>query len=332
MGCVSMTKAQFANGKLTAKNMNNAINSAMVELEPVMSEYKKVGWDQAVGASGTINAIRSVISNLQDSDEITLDALNLVRAEVEKAEKIENLNLDGLAEERKPVFPGGLAILIAIFQALQIESMTTSQGALREGCIFDLIGRQHQDDARDHTVNSLMERFSVDRAQARQVRETSIAILSQVAKRWELTTSEAKSMISWAADLHEIGMDLSHSGFHKHGAYMVENMDLPGFSKSDQRELAILIRTHRRKISPEMFAENSHALTRLSVILRIATLMHRNRSQESPPHIEASATAKQLKLTIDDQWLAQHPLTALDLEQEQAYLEPLGIKLQVQTS
>ena len=332
MGCVSMTKAHFANGKLTAKNMNNAINSAMVELEPVMSEYKKAGWDQAVGASGTINAIRSVISNLQESDEITLDALNLVRAEVEKAEKIENLNLDGLAEERKPVFPGGPAILIAIFQALQIESMTTSQGALREGCIFDLIGRQHQDDARDHTVNSLMERFSVDRAQARQVRETSIAILSQVAKRWELTTSEAKSMISWAADLHEIGMDLSHSGFHKHGAYMVENMDLPGFSKSDQRELAILIRTHRRKISPEMFAENSHALTRMSVILRIATLMHRNRSQESPPHIEASATAKQLKLTIDDQWLAQHPLTALDLEQEQAYLEPLGIKLQVQTS
>ncbi len=336
MGCVSMTNQCFANGKITRASLNRAVNTAMVELEPMMARFISNGWDEVIGTSGTINTIQAAIKGTSNQDEITKIGLDELKDLVLSAKKMDELELPGLADERRPVFVGGLAILIAIFKALEIESMATSQGALREGLIFDLIGRQHQDDTRDHSVNGLMERFGVDQSQARQVRETAIGLLSQVATKWELTSVEAKHSISWAADLHEIGMDLSHAGYHKHGAYMIENMDLPGFSRSDQQQLATLVRNHRRKIVDEMFSASDPSQIRLAVLLRISALLHRNRSHESLPHIEATidgeGDTESLTLTVPKKWLRQHPLTALDLEQEAIYLKSVDILLAVNTA
>ncbi len=329
MGCVSMTQRYFADGKLGNANMDRAINSAMVELEPIMANFVDAGWDQAIGTSGTINTLQAVLQNLYETDEITAAALQELRAHITTFKRIEQLDLPGLSEERRPVFVGGLAILLAAFKALNMDSMATSQGALREGLIFDLLGRQHHDDARDRSVNGLMERFGVDPAQARHVRETSISLISQVAKDWNLTSATCKHMITWAADLHELGMTLSHAGFHKHGAYMIENMDLPGFSRSDQQQLALLVRHHRRKISPDLYTGDDPTLLRLCIILRIATLLHRNRAHDAPPHIEACAGPGEINLVIPEMWLLEHPLTALDLEQERHYLAPTNTRLTV---
>lgn len=329
MGCVSMTRRYFTNGKFDNANMDRAINSAMVELEPIMANFVDAGWDEAIGTSGTINTLQTVLHNLYGTDEITAAALQELRAHISAFKGIDQIELPGLSEERRPVFVGGLAILLAAFKALNIDSMATSQGALREGLIFDLVGRQHHDDARDRSVNGLKERFGVDPTQARHVRETSISLISQVAKDWNLTSTSCKHMISWAADLHELGMTLSHAGFHKHGAYMIENMDLPGFSRSEQQQLAVLVRNHRRKISPDLYTNDDPTLLRLSIVLRIAALLHRNRSHDAPPHIEACAGADELNLVIPEIWLLQHPLTALDLEQEKRYLASTNTLLMV---
>ena len=336
MGCVSMTNECFENGKITRTNMARAINTARVELEPIMAQYVSIGWQEAIGTSGTINSIQAAIKGISKQDEITAVGLRKLQDFVLAEKRIDDLRLPGLTEERRPVFVGGLAILIAVFEALEIESMTTSQCALREGLIFDLIGRQHQDDARDHSANNLMERFGVDQSHARQVRETAIDLLSQLATQWDLTSAEAKHLISWAADLHEIGMDLSHAGYHKHGAYMIENIDLPGFSRSDQQQLAILVRNHRRKLLNDMFPTSDPTQIRLAVILRISALLHRNRSHESLPHIAVSIStdgdSQQLVLTLPKKWLYQNPLTALDLEQEAQYLKSAGITFTVKTT
>ena len=328
IGCVSTTQRHFTDGRITQKFMKAAKNDALVELEPVAAQFTDTGWDGAVGTSGTINAVHDVLAALQSGDGgITREGLELLTARLVDFGEISNINLDGLADERKAVFPGGVAILSAIFQALDIHSMSTSQTALREGLIFDLMGRQHQEDARDQTVQHLIERYNIDRVHARQVRETTIGLLSQVARNWALTDPDCKHMISWAASLHEIGMEISHSGYHKHGAYLLENMDMPGFSRSDQAGLATLVRNHRRKLVIESYDEHNPTLLRLTILLRLAAVLHRNRSHAALPHVEASIQKDKLTLNFPSGWLDAHPLTVLDLENEAAFLAQAGIRL-----
>lgn len=326
MGCVSMTQLHFADGKITAKAFKGAINHAMVELEPVAAAYQNLGWESSVGASGTINAVRSVLSARHQRDDISLLELEELMQTLIGFGDTDDIDLDGLADERKAVFPGGVAILLAVMQTLQIENLDTSQGALREGLIYDLIGRQHHTDIRDHTVQDLTRRFSIDNTQARQVRESAIALLSQVAADWSLTAPECKQLIAWAADLHEIGMDISHSGYHKHGAYLIENMDMPGFTRWEQQQLAILIRNHRRKLVTSQFEDQPETLLRLTVLLRLSVVLHRNRASTTLPHVAVKASDNELTISVDDAWLADHPLTALDLLNESNLLRSVNIE------
>lgn len=328
MGCVSMSQRFFSDEKIDKKSMQAAINYALLELEPVAHDFVAQGWESSVGASGTINAVREVLSNLTGTDLITAEGLKQIRSEMIEAGSIERLNLPGLADERKAVFPGGVAILSAVFEALGIAEMTAAQAALREGVIYDLLGRKHEDDAREHTVRSLIQRYRIDDVHARNVRETAIGLLSQVAMEWQLTAAQHKLILSWAASLHELGMDISHSGYHKHGGYLLENMDLPGFSRSEQKQLSVLVRAHRRKLLPELF-ETQAELLKLSVLLRLAAVLHRSRSDESLPHVELKTKNQNLTLSLPEDWLASHLLTVEDLARETSYLQNLDITLQV---
>jgi len=333
MGCVSMSQRHFAKGKLTESAMQTAINDALVELEPLTRAFTETGWDTAIGASGTINAVLDVVQAEFDAPTITREALSQLADKLIEAEHIDQVNLRALSDERRPVFPGGLAILIAIFDALNVDTMTTAQSALREGLIYDLLGRQHEEDARERTVTNLKQRYHVHDTQARQVRETAIGLLSQVAMDWDLRDPEHKHSLAWAADLHEIGMDISHAGFHKHGEYLLANMDMPGFSRSNQSQIALLVRAHRRKLFAEWFDKADPTQLRLTVLLRLAALLHRNRSHEALPHVSiaVSPTAKgdKVVLSVPKAWMAAHPLSQLDLDQEAKYLTAVNVRLSV---
>lgn len=332
MGCVSYSQRFFADGVIGDKAMRDALIAARLELQGIAHDFSELGWEQAVGASGTVRAVGEVVQAMGWSEDgITLESLRRLAAELVKAGHIDNLKLAGLKEERLPVFPGGVAVLQAIFEELPISKMQVSDWALREGLLYDLIGRVRHEDVRERTINALCEAYYLDRRQAARVEQSARQALQQVAASWDLEGEETEHLLLWAARLHEIGLAIAHSSYHKHGAYLLENSDMPGFSSSEQKLLAILVRGHRRKFPTALFKDLSKSqaprLQRLCILLRLAVLLHRSHSDEAQPAPRFSAGNKTLKLKFPDGWLAGHPLTEADLAQEAAYLQAAKFQL-----
>ena len=252
--------------------------------------------------------------------------------EIVDAGHVDHLNPAGLGEHRRPVFAGGAAVMTAIFRSLGIRHMRISDGSLREGVLADLIGRSKEHDTRSETVRDLMKRHHIDQNQAKRVRDLATYLFRQVKDDWDLKRRH-KLVMQWAAQLHEIGLMIAHSQHHRHGAYILEHMDLAGFSRQEQEVLSILVRLHRRKLSIQTLErfkpEKMTLMKRLIILLRLAVLFNRRRSEEQPPEIRMSVDEDEIQLMLNAQWLKQHPLTQADLEQEQLWLEGSGVRLQI---
>tara|TARA_R110001606_G_scaffold171956_4_gene318067 strand:+ start:13764 stop:15344 length:1581 start_codon:yes stop_codon:yes gene_type:complete len=334
MGCVSYAQRFFADGQISERAFQRAVTAARQEVLSIEAGYRQSGWGQAVGASGTIKAIAQVCEeNGWSSEGITADALDKLRRKVIKAGSVEALALKGLRDDRKPIFVSGLAILFGIFAQLELPAMQVSSGAMREGLLYDLLGRFRHEDVRERSIQALMDRYRVDRGQAARVWETAQALYAQVASDWQLRNETASTDLRWAALIHEIGLAVSHAQFHKHGAYLVSQSDLPGFSRQEQQALALLVRGHRRKVPLNVLAEcpedDQTGLLRLCLLLRLACRLHHARSKVPLPPLRATANETALTLTFPDGWLAEHPLTLADLEQEQEYFQSAGYQLDV---
>ena len=226
-----------------------------------------------------------------------------------------------IGPDRRPVIAGGLAILAEVMSELRIRRLHVADGAMREGVLYDLVGRLTSEDAREQTVRSMQARYHVDRAQAARVEKTALSLLRRTKRQWQLTDPLAERVLRWAARLHEIGLDLAHSGYHRHGAYLLENADMPGFPREEQRLLARLVRWHRRRLEFEDLAdlgpEWRRIAERLIVLLRLAVLLHRNRSNARPPPFTLVPGRHALTLRFRLRSLRRHPLTHADLLQEQ---------------
>jgi exopolyphosphatase/guanosine-5'-triphosphate,3'-diphosphate pyrophosphatase len=322
MGCVAMMRAHFPDGKITQKRFRAAEVSALQELERVQIRFRGLGWNVAIGASGTIRAVAALVRDFGwTKGTITRDALKRLKQAVLKADNVEKLSLPGLSKPRLSVFPGGLAVLSAVFEALDIDEMQVSQSALREGLLSEILGRFSQRDTRSNTVEALMGRYHIDRAQARRVEETFLDLLPQVIGPWGLPDRRARELGSWAARLHEIGLDIAHSHYHKHGAYVLENADMPGFSQQEQRLLAALVRAHRRKFPASLIQglpTNALLIEHLAVLLRVAVLLHRSRTDIDK--VEIVAGKRSVEIRFPNGWLETHALTQADLEEEAALL------------
>jgi exopolyphosphatase / guanosine-5'-triphosphate,3'-diphosphate pyrophosphatase len=335
MGCVGLSRTYFADGRLRAAQFRSAVNHALRELEPVRRAYVTAGWDTAVGASGTVLAAQEILNHLgRDQGGITLTGLEEIRRLLLQAKLVSRLAIPGLPSDRAPVFPGGLAVLYAVFESLDIERMQATSGALREGVIYDLLGRVHHQDVREGTVRDLMVRYHIDERHAQRVRESAFQLMAQVSGDWGLTDPDDRLLLGWAADLHEIGMDIAHHQYHKHGGYLLRYMDMPGFSRWDQRQLAALVRAHRRRFptaDPSLNGPARTRLIRLAVLLRIAAVLHRNRSARPLPHIGLCVGDDKLSLTLPGKWLSRHPLTHLELKQEAAMLASIPLQMTIST-
>ncbi len=333
MGCVSLTNTYFPDGGITKKRMQKAVLAAQRELEPVREGFVRRGWQRVLGSSGTIKAIDSVLDADSHSREgITRDGLKTLRKSVINAGSIEKLSLKGLSERRAQVLPGGLAVLSGAFEALGIERMEYADGALREGALYDLLGRIRHEDVRARTVAAMASRHHVDWTQVESVRATALGLLEQVREPWGLTDELNDRLLSWAAELHEIGLDISHSGYHKHGAYIVSYADMAGFSREEQRLLAALVRSHRRKFRNKAFDELpgdwAQAGRRLALLLRLAVVLRRGRNEQSLPTITLSVDDARMRLDFPAGWLDEHPLAVADLEEEHSFLRAAGLALE----
>lgn len=333
MGCVSYTKRFFADGSICPKNFKRAQTAALQELQAIKFHYKDIGWGSAVGSSGTIKAVRNAcVSNGFSKDRITKEALHQLRDMILSYEHFEEIEIVDIKPERKQVLTAGVAVLCAAFEALDIEEMSFSEGALREGVLYDMAGRLRHEDVRDRTITALMQRYHVDQEQADRVEQAALLAWAQLKESWDLS-SEHYDMLSWAARTHEIGLTIAHSQFHKHSAYMLTHSDLPGFNKREQLLLATLVRGHRRKFPKDEFKKLPKRLQenyrRLCILLRLSVVLHRSRSKDRLPAITFSADQKKIVLTFPDGWLEHHPLTHADLEQEAEYLTASDIKLKI---
>ena len=333
MGCVSSSEKFFGGGKITASRMRRAILAASIELEPYVAKFRQFEWVDVIGTSGTVRAIERVVRESGFSESgITPAALERLLAEVVDAGHVDDLNLTGLGERRRPVFAGGVAVMTAIFRALGIRHMRVSDGSLREGVLADLIGRSKEHDTRSETVRDLIDRHHVDKKQARRVRDLATYLFKQVKDDWGLKRRH-KLVMQWAAQLHEIGLMVAHSQHHRHGAYILKHMDLAGFSRQEQEVLSILVRLHRQKFSHQILEhfrpEKATLMQRLIILLRLAVLFNRGRSERQQPEVRMRVNEDDVSLILNAEWLEQHPLTQADLEQEQRWLAESGIRLEI---
>lgn len=334
IGCVSLSERCFPEGRLSAKNFDKARLQVRLELEPVRSQFRKVTPAQVAGTSGSIRAAYAVLSALNRvSAGITVDGLEYLIGQLTAAGRISELRLPELSEDRAEVFPGGIAILVEVMRALAIPSMTIADGALREGILYDMIGRLTDEDARMRTVRAMAARYQVDLAQAERVETTALQLYTQASANWDLTDNH-RLLLSWAARLHELGLDIAHAHYHRHGAYVLENADMPGFPREEQQILACLVLSHRRRFDRRVFSvlpvPSQRPAVRLAVLLRLAALVHRSRTGSASPELRLRVRGRTVRLQVPATWLQGNPLTLADLERERDFLKEADYELIIQ--
>lgn len=322
MGCVGYSLKFFPSGKITKKNLSEATLAAQGELQTIETAFSSRNYAEAVASSGTARALQDIFKlNGYSNGEITHDALEALRAAVLKAGDWRALELAGLRADRAPVLAGGLAIMSAVMTELDIAQMSVATGALREGILHDLLGRFHHHDQREATVEEFMRRYHIDPAQAKRVAALAVELLRQ------LDPDLDAAHVRWAAMLHEIGISVSHSGYHKHSAYIIQNADMPGFSRSDQHTLAGLVLGHRGSLKKMLGLPVE--LARPLVALRIAALIYRSRRGLELPPLYLASRKQRVELRVDEAWLEAHPLTAAALSAEVNEWENLNFELRI---
>ncbi|HEY0666199.1 MAG TPA: exopolyphosphatase [Gallionella sp.] len=353
IGCVSSSSRFFPDGRITRQNLKQAELAARNEFQTIVADYRGQ-WQQAMGSSGTAKALAEILElNGFSKSGITRDGLESLRAQMLEAGDVNKLALQGLRPDRVPVIAGGFSIMYAAFCELDIARMDTALGALREGVLYDLWGRFHDDDMRAVTVAQFMQRYHVDARQAARVGRLAHAIAQQF-----LGDETDLHLLDWAVSLHEIGISVAHSGYHKHTAYILANADMPGFSKKEQAQLSMLalaqrgslvkLRERRKeaKVSAKMapadpphgariigdFGTDMDAATEYALVmsLRLAVLFHRNRSDIELPKLQGRFSGTKFHLTLDAEWLAQNPLTEAALQEEARQWKALGLGVQIE--
>jgi len=336
-GCVRVSEEYFGDGRVSQKRMQRARVAARQAIEPYQASFRRRGWDEAVGSSGTVRAIGDCIRELDPAAvDIGADGLERIIHELSVVEHIRDLKLSALTDDRKLSFAGGVAILAEVFEQLGIESMRVADGAMREGLLYDLMGRFTEEDARDRTVRSMQQRYHVDAAQAERVENTAVRFLDQVEEAWHLADPAIEQSLRWAARLHEIGLDVAHSGYQRHGAYLLANADMAGFPREEQKLLAIMVGGHRKKPAIEEADDLAPPWDKrappMTLLLRLAVLLHRGRSSVALPDIRLTPRPDALEMRFPPGWMDDHPLTVADLQSEIDQLKSVGFRLRVFTA
>ncbi len=336
MGSIATTRRFFADGKLSRKRWKDARTEITAEFQQFAQAYRARGWHDAMGSSGTIKAICDISIALKlTKASVTGDSLAAIREKLLEFDRLEDIRLPGLSAERRPIIAGGLLVLDAAFAVLDIERMYVSDYALREGVLYDLVGRASETDPRDASIAALRDRYGVDGDQAARVEATALMLFDQVHGPLGLEAGDRR-LLSWAAQIHELGLAIAHSQYHQHGAYVVEHSDIAGFSRTEQQILAALVRNQRRGVHEPSFAKLPDRLVpnalRCAMLLRLSVLLHRSHGGEELPELRVELTGEtSAVLHLPKRWLDAHPLSRSDLATEQDYLRDIGRTLAIRT-
>jgi exopolyphosphatase/guanosine-5'-triphosphate,3'-diphosphate pyrophosphatase len=330
MGCVSFSLKYFPGGRVDKGGMKAAQIAARQELAGMVSAYRAAGWDEAVGSSGTARSIENILrENGFEADGITRGGLERLRSLLLKHERADPERIAGLRPNRAPVLPGGLAILSAVFDELGLEAMKVSDGALRHGVLYDLLGRVEHRDMREVTVAQFMRRYHIEAAHAERVRGLALTIYDALSPGAERDDDPDRLMLDWAARLAEVGLSIAHAQYHKHSAYVLSNADMPGFSRMEQARLARIVLAHRGKLTKVQDAGLDATDWKLVFALRTASLILRSRGDAKLPFLRVAADAAGFAIDLPQSWLDDSPLSAAALEAEADHWKSVGMTLEV---
>ena len=332
IGCVSFAEKHFPNGKITKKAFQAAYDAAALEISHISSKFLAAGWGDCVGSSGTLQSIETIaITNGWTQTGINLEALHQLKEHILMFSDFDKVKIEGLNESRRNVIVTGAAISLAIFSIMNITSMKISKGALREGVVYDLLGRLSHEDVRERTIKGLMQRYGVDQTEAFSVAERTQRFFHSVKKAWELNSHD-NDILYWASLTHEIGMVISHKHYNRHSSYLLRNSDLPGFSQGEQEKLSLITNTHRGKIKnfflEDFSKKDSQQLSRMIALIRLSVLLKYTEKPSGELNLELTAENSTLTLRFQKNWLDTHPLTRQAIEKEKIVLAEIGITLQ----
>ena len=326
MGCVSFSRQFFRDGKLTKSAFKQAELAARTELQHIVSGFSRGHWKHAVGSSGSARALAQVLQvNGYAESGITPDGLERLRAQLIRAGDISRMNIEGLREDRAAVMPGALAIMTAVLAELEIDHMNVADGAMREGILYDMLGRTRHHDARESTVAQFTQRYHVDVPQAKRVGQLALNLYERLAG----AQARGTPYLAWAANLHEIGISVAYSGYHRHSAYIVANADMPGFTREEQHRISQLLLAHRRSLKKVMLELDESTDWRMVFALRLAVLFCQRRSSINPPINNAKASDGKFRLTMDPAWLQRNPLTSTALREEISEWAKIGFDVKI---
>ncbi len=319
MGCVSYTDRFFKSGLITENRMNQAILAARRELEVIGHQYRKSGWQQAYGSSGTAKGIAAILSEMGLSErDLTLEGMNLLRKKLVRDKKVVPSELPGIKPHRAPVLAAGLAIMIAVFEELKISSMQRGEGALRMGVLYDLLGRDSNRDKRTETVVQLSKRYHLDLAQAARVKHAALSLFQQLELKTSPKTQELEQALGWAAELHEVGLSIAHSDYHKHTAYVLGHADMPGFSKDDQALLSFLTLGQQGKLDKLKHPQVQRSEWLTLLCLRLSTMLMRRREDLDTLPLRIAVSPRGATIYADKNWITTRPLSEFSLRTEQS--------------
>jgi exopolyphosphatase/guanosine-5'-triphosphate,3'-diphosphate pyrophosphatase len=325
MGCVSSSLRHFPDGRIDKKSLKAALLEARQELAAVAQRYKRSGWQEAVGSSGSARSIEGIlVENRWVAHGITRDGLERLWDLLLDAGRADPDRIPGLKSARAPVLPGGFAIMYAIFEELDIEAMTVSEAALRHGVLYDLLGRVTHHDMREATVAQFMRRYHVDAAQAARVSELALRIHDQLGIKSNGEADADRKLLDWAARLAEVGLSIAHAQYHRHSAYVLSNADMPGFSRIEQQRLARIVLAHRGKLEKVREGGVENGEWNLVFALRLASTLLRRRRSIRLPAFRVLAGDARYSLELPKAWLDRNALTAAALESEARQWEAVG--------
>lgn len=308
VGCVGLSTRFFHDGRVGREAFEHAYYAARAVFAAIAEPFQDHAWRYAVGTSGTAKSLWQIAQAQWGADELDRDALARIHLALLEAGHVDAVGLAGLRPERRPVLAGGLAVMMAAFDELGIDAMRYCGGALRHGVLYDLLGRSEGRDTRAITVDQMLGRYGVDRRHARRVRDTALALFDQGARGAKEVLQARRQMLGWAAELAEVGMTISHEGFHKHSAYILGCSDMPGFSRSEQARLAQLALAQTGGLRKLRGLIDDDLGWLKVVALRVATILHRKRDDQEVPTPALFLQRRSLRLEMPKQWARQFPL------------------------
>ena len=325
VGSIAWSNRYFPDGQFSKKSFAMAEIAAKAVMDEALDAYHPSRWDVAYGSAGTVGAIADVlVPPGRPAGIVNQEGLDWLVDKLLAAQSADRLKIAGMREDRKAIIGGGVSIMRAIFDLLSIQSVEQAAGGLRHGLICDLLGATaNNDDLRIKTVQRLASKFGVDSPHGARVGQVATTLFTQlVASSSNGLVVDAERhlrKLKWAAQLHEIGCHISHSDYHKHGAYILDNADAMGFSLSEMHRLSLLVLGHRGKLRKLEAVLGEDDLVLQLQALRLAVILCHPRREPDLGVMTLQRTApgsQVLQLRCRGGWAEAFPQSAYLLREE----------------